>query len=91
MTGVWAGTEAGARASKTVLKILCKSSLKYLGILVAATETTATGGFVLEGPAGYLETPDFGGGEESGGVTEGATEKCYWQRRLRPETEVILV
>ena len=43
--------QTGAQASKTALKILCKSSSEYLGILIAAG-TLATRGFTPEGPAG---------------------------------------
>ena len=49
--GVRVGAEvrSEALASRTVLKILCKSSLEYLGILVVAT---ATGSFILGGLTG---------------------------------------
>ena len=63
-----AGTGTGARASKTVLKILCKSFSEYLGILVSA------GSFSPGGLLGCLEISDLGGGEESGGAMEGVTE-----------------
>ena len=49
--GMGVGMEAGARASKTALKIPCKSSSEYLGILVAA-RALGTRGFGPEGPAG---------------------------------------
>ena len=69
------------------LKILCKSSSKYLEILVVATGASTTVGFVFEGLVGWSDNllSDLGGREESGGGTEGATEG-----RPRPQTEVIL-
>ena len=92
-TGAGARTEAGAgtRASRTVLRIRYKSSSEYLGILLAATGALATGGFV-KSPAGSSDnsSPDSGGGEESGEVTEGAAEERLRQGRPRPQTEVIL-
>ena len=45
------------------LRIRCKSSLEYFGILVLA------GNF-----GGGLEISESGGGEESGGAIEGATK-----------------
>ena len=76
--GAGAGTKTRveARASRIALKILCKSSLEYLGTLIAATKASATGDFVFEGPAGWSDnlSPDLRGGEESEGVTEKATE-----------------
>ena len=56
-----AGAETGAQASRTALKILCKSSLEYLRILVAATEASVTGVFVLEGLTGWSDnlSPDM--------------------------------
>ena len=77
------GVGAGTRASRTVLKIRCKSSSEYLGILLAATGALATGGFV-ESPVGWSgnSSPDSRGGKESEGATEGATEECL--RRGRP-------
>ena len=90
MTGAGVGAETGARAFKTALKILCKSSLEYLGILVSD--------FGPGGPSGCSKISDSGGGEESGGVTEGATEGAtegvmegrFRRGRLRPRTEIIL-
>ena len=41
-----------ARASRTVLKISCKSSLIYLGIVGVAAEITATESFATEDPGG---------------------------------------
>ena len=94
--GTGAGTETGAQASRTALRILYKSFSEYLGTLVAATGASAMGGFAPRGPAGWLNnsSPDSGGGEESGGVMEGATEGAIERRsrqgRPRPRTEVIL-
>ena len=94
--GTGARTGMGARASRTALKILCKSSSEYLGILIAATEASATGGFAPKGPAGWSDnlSPDLGGGEELKkaieGATKGATEGRSWRGRPRPRTEVIL-
>ena len=48
-TGAGVGTRA--RASRTVLKILCKSSSEYLETLVVV-EALATEGLAPEGPAG---------------------------------------
>ena len=83
-TGARAGAEAEAetrtgvktQASRTVLRILCKISLEYLGIFVAASGATVMGGFVLKGPAGGLDnlSPNLGGKKEPRGATEGATE-----------------
>ena len=92
-----AEAETGARAFKTALKILCKSSLEYLGILVAVIGVSAIGGFILESPADYLDnlSPNSGGGKKSGRATEGATEGASERRsqrgRLRSWNEVILV
>ena len=47
--GIGTGAEIGARASKTALRILCKSSSKYLGTLIVAG-VLVTGDFVPEGP-----------------------------------------
>ena len=79
-----AGAGAGARAFRTALKILCKSSLEYLGTLVAA------GDFGPGVPSGYSETSDLGGGEKPGGATEGATEERSRRERPRPWIEIIL-
>ena len=78
----------GAQASRTVLKIRCKSSSVYLGTGGAAAGITATGKFTPGGPAGWLNnsSPDSGGGKESGRATEGRSLR----RQLRPRTEVIL-
>ena len=91
MTRAGAKAGAGAWASKTALKILCKSSLEYLGTLLATT-----GGFAPEGPASSLDnlSPDLGGGKESREATkretEGAMEGRSQRRGLRPWIEVIL-
>ena len=83
-----AAAETGARASRTALKILCKSSSEYLGTLVAVTRVSAIGGFVPKGPTCWLNnlSPDSGGREKSGGATEGHSQ----QGHPRPWTEVIL-
>ena len=87
----------GAQASRMALKIRCKSSLKYLGILVVAAEASVTGGFVSKSPTGWLNnlSPNSGGGEKSRGATEGATEEategCSRWKHLRPRIEFILV
>ena len=94
--GAVAAAEVRARVFKTVLRILCKSSLEYLGTLVVVTEASATGGFIPEGPAGWSDnlSPDSEDGKEpkriTEGATEGATEGRSQQRRLQPRTEVIL-
>ena len=94
-TGAGTGAEAGARmgteawASRTALRIRCKSSSEYLRILVVAGGELARG-FPPEGQAGWSNnlSPDSGGGEESEGAmekaTEGATERRSWRRRPRP-------
>ena len=83
-----AGARTGARASKTALKILCKSSLEYLRTLVAARDF---GPGVL---SDYSEISDSGDREEpreaTERATEGATERRSWRGRLRPRTEIIL-
>ena len=94
-TGAGARIGAGAQASKTALKIRYKSSLEYLGILVAVGGELARG-FPPEGPAGWSNnlSPDLEGGEESRGATEEATEEAMerrsWQGHPRPWTEIIL-
>ena len=87
--GVEAGTEArvgtraevetGAQASKTALKIFCKSFSEYLGTLVAAG-ALAMGGFVFEGPADWLDNSsyDLGDGVELERATEKAAEERLW-------------
>ena len=89
--GARTGVGAGTRASRTVLRIRYKSSLKYLRILLAAAGALAMGGFV-EDPAGCSDnsSPDSGGGEESRGATEGAAEERSRRGRPRSWTEVIL-
>ena len=88
MTGAGAGAGAGAQASRTALRIHCKSSSEYLGILVSA------GDFGSRGPSGDLEISDLEGRKESEGATkkaiEGATEGRSRRGRLRPWTEIIL-
>ena len=79
------GAGVGARASRTALKIYCKSSSEYLGILVAAA-----GDFSPWGLLGCSENSDLGGRKEPGGATEGAIERRSRQGRLRPQTEIIL-
>ena len=85
--GTVAGAGVGALASKTALQIRYKSSLEYLGILVAATGALARD-FVPKSPAGWLNnlSPDSRGGEESEGVAEGRSRR----ERPRPRIEVIL-
>ena len=91
--GAGARTRAEARtqASRTVLRIRCKSSSEYLGILLAAAGPLATESFV-KGPAGWSDNslPDSGGGKESRGATEGAAKERSRWRRPQPRTEVIL-
>ena len=82
-----AGAGAGARASRTALKIRCKSFSEYLGVLVSV------GDFGLGSPSGCLEFSDSGGEKESRGVTEEVTERITERRsrqgRSRPWTEII--
>ena len=84
------GAKVGARASKTALRILCKSSSEYLGILVVVTGASAIEGFVSKGPVRWLDisSPDSEGREESSGATEGVMEgvmEGHSRRRcLRP-------
>ena len=93
--GVGAGAGAGAgtrvQASKTALRIHCKSFSEYLGILVAAAEALARD-FVPEGLAGWSDnlSPDSKGEEESKRAIEGAAERHSRRGRPRPQTEVIL-
>ena len=91
-TGGGVGVRAEAQASKIALRILCMSSSKYLGTLIAATGASAIGGFIPEGLAGCsnISSPDLGSKEESKRATEEATEGRSWQGRPRPWTEVIL-
>ena len=97
--GTGAGTGAGARtgagagswASRTVLRICCKSFSEYLGILLAVTGALATEGSV-EGLAGWSDnlSPDLVGWAESRGVMEGAAKERSQRGRPRPRIEVIL-
>ena len=93
--GTRAGAGTGARAFKTALRICCKSSLEYLGILVSAEGELARS-FAPEGLAGWLNnlSPDSGGGKElrraMKEATEGATEKHSCRERPRRWTKVIL-
>ena len=86
--GARAGAEAGAgaRASRTILKILYKSFLEYLRVLVAVSRATAMRGFVFKGLMGYSDnlSPESEGGKKLRRVIERATEGCSQQRRLRP-------
>ena len=52
MTRAETGVGAGASASRTALKIYCKSSLEYLGTLVVAGGALAIKGFDFKGPTG---------------------------------------
>ena len=91
--GAKTGVEAGAQVSRIVLKILCKSSSEYLGILVAASGATAMEDFIFEGSANCSVNllSNSESGKESGGVTEGATERYSQREYSRSRTEVILV
>ena len=82
----------GAQASRTALRIFCKSSLEYLGTLVLVTGVSATGGFVHEGLAGWSDnlSPNSEGEEALGGAMKEATEGRSRQGRPRPWIEVIL-
>ena len=90
-----AGTKAGAGtrtlASRTALRILCKSFSEYLKTLVA-TKVLTTGGFGTEQPAGWSDnsSPKLGGEKESGRAIEGATEGQSWRGCPRSQIEVIL-
>ena len=94
--GTGAGMGTGARASIPALRIFCKSSLEYLGKLVAAIGASTTGCFAPESPAGWSDnlSPDSRGREELEGVMEGAKEGAPEGRsrrgRLRPRIEAIL-
>ena len=72
MTGAGAGVgaETGARASRTALRICCKSSLESLETLIIAVEN-----FGLRGLSGYLEISDSGGGEKPEETIEEATKR----------------
>ena len=87
MTGAGARAGTRIRASRTTLRIFCKSFLKYLGTLVAAAEDSGPGGLL-----GCSENSDLRGREELGEVTgKGGVTKRYSRRRQpRPYTEVIL-
>ena len=71
------GAEMGVWASRTVLKILCKSSLEYLGTLVVATRAIAIRDFVSMRLMRYLDTlsSNSEGEEDSGRAMEGGTEE----------------
>ena len=78
------------------LKIRCKSSLEYMGTLIAAAGALATRDFVLKGLTGWSDnlSPDLKDEEESKEATEGAmkgvTEGRSQRRRPWPQIEVIL-
>ena len=75
--GAGARAETGAQASRTALKIYCKSFLEYLGISIAVAGAIAMGSFVLEGSAGCLENSNLGDREESEEITEEAMERHF--------------
>ena len=92
--GVSAGAGAEVRiwASRTVLRIRCKLSLKYMGILVAVTWTIGIESFALEHPTDCLEDSDSGRKKESRRSTEKRViKKRFWQRRPWPRIKVIWV
>ena len=80
-----AGAGTGARASRTALKIRCKSSSEYLGILVLA------GDFGPESLLSCSKISYSGGREESRkaskGATEGATEEQRREQRRKQRRE----
>ena len=79
-----AGARMGARArvraqaSKTALRIRCKSSLEYLGTLVVVVEDFSLGDLL-----DCSKISDLGGGEGPKGATEEATERVtegrFWR------------
>ena len=88
--GAGAGTRA--RASRTALKIRCKSFSEYLGTLVAVGEMLATRGFIPKSLAGWSDNlaSDLRGGEKLGRAIEGVTEGRSWWGRLWPWIDVFL-
>ena len=76
------GVGAGAQASRTALKIFCKSFLEYLGILLAVTRASAKRSFVLEGLTGWSDhlLSNLGGGEKSKGATKRAAKRAIERR-----------
>ena len=70
MTGFRAGVEAGAQASKTVLKIRCKSSLEYLKTSVVVVGVTVMEDFAPKNQASCLKNSDLGDREESRGASK---------------------
>ena len=84
---VGAGVRAGARASKTALRIQCKLSSEYLETGVAAAKNVDLGGLL-----GCFKKFNLGSREKSGGAIEkeGVMEKRSWRGQLRPYIEVIL-
>ena len=78
VAGARTGAGARVRASKTILRIRCKSFLVYLGTSIIA---------IVSGiPAGYLENSDSGDREES----RRATKRHSRRGQPRSHTEVIL-
>ena len=73
-----ARARAGVRAFRMVLSIRCKSSFKYLEILIAAAEMITMGDFVPKSLVGYLENSDLGDEKESGEMTE----RRSWRKGL---------
>ena len=74
------GVGARVWASKTVLKIRCKSSLEYLGTSVTVVGTTGIGSFTPESLASCSKNSNLGVEDKSGGATEGSNGKEQWKR-----------
>ena len=76
------------QASKTVLKIWCKSSLVYLSIARGVVGMTTTGRFIPGSLSGWLNnlSPDLRDEEESRKAIEG----CSLREQPQPQTKVIL-
>ena len=86
VTRAGAGMKAGAQASRTVLKIYCKSSLEYLGTLVAAV-----GDFSLKCPLNHLENFNSEGEKKPGRAIEEVIKRRSRRGQPQPRTKIILV
>ena len=77
--GVGAGARARAQAFRTALRIRYKSSLQYLGTLIAVA-----GDFGPRNPSNCSEISDSGGEKKLGRATKGAMEERFWRGQLLP-------
>ena len=77
-----------AQASKTVLKIYCKSFLVYLGTGNAMAKIIVIGRFAFKDSAGWLDNLSFD--SRGGKKSKRATKRHFLQGWLWLQTEIIL-